>query len=74
MTQATDSEKRKGVYRGPLPLLKGKTASLICYPSEQCLAKFDDVETGYGTTFHNFSTMHFELDRAIDWNEGQGLV
>lgn len=74
MTQPTDTEHRKGTYTGPLPLLKGKTADLICYPSGQVLAQFDDVSTGYGTTRHNFNVQHFELDRPINWDEGQGLA
>lgn len=73
MTQPTDTESRKGVYTGPLPLLKGKTADLECYPSGQCLAQFDDVATGYGNSRHAFSTSNFDLDRPVDWNEGQGL-
>ena len=32
-TQPGDTEHRQGTYTGPLPLLKGKTADLICYPS-----------------------------------------
>lgn len=72
-TQPGDTESRHGTYVGPLPLLKGKTADLICYPSGQCLAQFDDVATGYGFGRHAFSTSNFELDAPIDWNEGQGL-
>lgn len=73
MRAPNDTEARKGKYTGPLPLLKGKTASLICYPSGQCLATFDDVATGYGQAKHAFSTAHFELDVPINWDEGQGL-
>lgn len=73
MPQPHDTEKRKGTYTGPLPLLKGKTAKLVCYPSGQCLATFEDVATGYGHGQHSFSTSNFDLDAPIDWNEGQGL-
>lgn len=73
MSQPTDTESRKGTYVGPLPLLKGKTAELECYPSGQCLATFDDPATGYGNSKHAFSTANFELDAPINWDEGQGL-
>lgn len=73
MTAAHDNEKRKGTYTGPMPLLKGKVADLICYPSGQCLATFEDVSTGYGNAKHSFSTSNFELDAPINWDEGQGL-
>lgn len=72
--QPGDYEDRKGTYTGPLPLLKGKTAELICYPSGQCLATFHDVATGYGFGLHAFSTSNFELDTPVDWDQGQGLA
>lgn len=71
--QPNDYEERRGVYTGPLPLLKNKDAALKCYPSGQCLAQFDDVATGYGHGWHSFSTANFELNEPVDWNEGQGL-
>lgn len=67
--QPTDHVARKGTYTGPLPLLKGKSAILKCYPSGQCLAQFDDVATGYGNGWHSFSTAAFELSAPIDWDQ-----
>jgi hypothetical protein len=74
MTRPTDTQERRGVYVGPLPLLKGKEATLECYPSGQCLATFDDVETGYGHSKHSFSTINFELAEPLEPWEAQGLT
>ena len=69
---ANDTQARTGTYTGPLPLLKGKTAKLLCYPSGQCLATFDDVATGYGHGKHNFSTANFELAEPLVWADDIG--
>lgn len=59
----TNSTERRGTYVGPLTLLKGEKATVISYEgSPRCLAKFDNLETGYSLAFHDFQSTHFELE------------
>ena len=63
MADGPDNWETRGTYKGPIPLLKGEKAALVCYrASGRCIATFDRLETGYGTMAHDFETAAFELE------------
>lgn len=67
MTTLTDNDHQeaRGTYKGPLPLLKGKKATLVIFPTTgRCLAQFDDTSTGYGYGRHDFETAHFDVEAS----------
>jgi len=67
MADGPDNWESRGTYTGPIPLLKGEKASLICYrASGRCMARFDRMETGYATGLHDFETASFDLETPDD--------
>lgn len=67
MADGPDNYEARGVYTGPVPLLKGYEADLIVYRSTgRCLAKFDDLETGYAFGWHDFSADDFNITPKED--------
>lgn len=57
-----DNYDTTGTYKGPLANLKGKTADLVVYRSTgRCMARFHDINTGYGSGQHDFETAAFTL-------------
>jgi len=52
---------RSGTYIGNIEELKGETA-LILLNGTTVKAQFDDVNTGFGYSWHEFNYDEFELD------------
>lgn len=55
------NEIKRGTYKGPLPNMKGRKATLTVYETGHVLAQFDDGEAGY-TTPTVFAADHFEIE------------
>lgn len=63
MSDGPDNVTGRGTYKGPLHNLKGQKAELIMYPATgRCMARFENVETGYAFGLHDFETAHFDLE------------
>lgn len=69
-------EQRHGTYIGSKRDTKGKplagqTSLLLVNDATPSVVKaqFDNIETGYGYGWHEFSADEFELDPKVDWDD-----